>query len=379
MDNNKLYTILGVHKNSTGEEIKKAYKKLSIKWHPDKNPNNTEEATKKFAEISAAYDVLSDTKKRNIYDKYGEEGLKKGAGAGGAAGGAAFNNIFEMFNFGMPRARPTGPKKCLPIKYNLKVGLNYLYNGHSQNISVNLKQTCITCKGTGSKSQKLNTCSACNGKGSIIRTTQLGIMIQRVQVNCHNCQGSGKITNKDDICLTCKGQEFTTVNKSINFKIVPGMTFNNKIIMPGKGHQLRDHISGDIIINLIDAGGYSYIRKGNDLHLDMNINLYESLVSLQKSYKHINNKLYLIESKEVIKPGDIKKLTGLGMPLFEKEYMKESYTLQSIKEKLRYGHLYIKFNITFPDQISSENKDKLSKILTAPPLSNFSNHIKISI
>jgi DnaJ homolog subfamily A member 2 len=165
VDNNKFYEVLGVGKNATPDEIKKAFRKAALKNHPDRGGDK-----EKFQELQNAHEVLTDEKKRSIYDKYGEEGLKEGGGGGGGG----MDDILNMFMGGGGQRREQGPKKMKPFKHPLKVTLEDVYNGKKTKIAVNRERICKHCEGKGGKDGAVRKCTACQGRGMVTKMQQLG-------------------------------------------------------------------------------------------------------------------------------------------------------------------------------------------------------------
>ena len=199
----KFYDILGVSPNATDTELKKAYRKQALKFHPDKNPN----AGDKFKEISQAYEVLSDPEKREIYDEFGEDGIK-GQGGGGPGGG--FRSPMDVFNMffgggGMPGSAGSSVRKTKPMVHTLKVSLEELYNGKKRKIAANRDIVCKECKGKGGLN--VEKCLECKGRGMRVITKQFGPgMIQQMQSPCDKCGAKGEVVAKGSECKKCKGK-----------------------------------------------------------------------------------------------------------------------------------------------------------------------------
>jgi len=198
------YAKLGVPKNASEDEIKKAYRKLAKQFHPDINPNSGD----RFKEINSAYEVLSDPQKREIYDTYGEEGLKNGGGGFSSFGG--FSDIFDMLNPEMRQHRkPKGPQKGESVKNIVPVTLEELYNGVERKIKITRSRNCKDCKGVGtSRPDATKTCSTCKGHCVVNQYQQIGQgFVRQVQTYCPDCLGEGKTVEDKYKCKNCNGKK----------------------------------------------------------------------------------------------------------------------------------------------------------------------------
>ncbi|CAG2060945.1 unnamed protein product [Timema podura] len=196
------YDTLGVKPNCTMDELKKAYRKLALKYHPDKNPNEGE----KFKQISQAYEVLSTEEKRKIYDMGGEQALKEGGSGGGFSSPM---DIFDMF-FGGGRGsmRSRRPQKGKDVIHQLSVSLDELYNGSVRKLALQKNVICEKCEGRGGKKGSVEQCPPCRGTGMQVQVQQLAPgMIQQIQTMCRECQGTGERINPKDRCKTCQGKK----------------------------------------------------------------------------------------------------------------------------------------------------------------------------
>jgi len=199
----KYYETLGVSPTATPEELKKAYRKLAMKYHPDKNPNEGE----RFKAISQAYEVLADEKKRKIYDEGGEEAIKEGGGGGGGHNPMDIFNMF--FGAGGGRSRD-GPRKGKDCVHQLSVTLSELYNGATRRLALRKSIICTGCSGHGGKEGSVKKCDACQGSGMQMQIRHIAPgMVQQVQSVCRSCQGQGERINEKDRCKQCSGKKTT--------------------------------------------------------------------------------------------------------------------------------------------------------------------------
>jgi len=349
----KLYDNLGIKPDATESQIKKAYHKLSIKWHPDKNPNNKEEATKEFQKISEAYSILSDSEKRKQYDNFGMDFVKNQAGDGpgfnpedifsqffGGSGGSPFG-----FNFG---GRQEKPKE--DIQLNLDVSLEQIYNEETIEINYPQKVNCKDCDGTGSKNKTKPDCPDCGGKGKKVQVVRMGPMIQQMVQDCQKCRGTGKFIKDSDKCSGCKGNGYNLKTKSIKLPLKNGLDTGNKIQLEGKGHNFKDHKT-DLIIVINVKSNDTYIRNGSNLITEVKLELYQSLFGFDKVIKHLNGKLLHISSSSLIKDGDVKVIKGKGMPDLRTRTV---------------GDIIINFKVKYPDptKLTVEEKENVKTILS---------------
>ncbi|XP_026676575.1 dnaJ homolog subfamily A member 2 [Diaphorina citri] len=339
MADTKLYEVLGVSKSASDQEIKKAYRKLAKEFHPDKNP----EAGDKFKEISFAYEVLSDEKKRATYDRYGIQGIKEKAGGGGADfSDDLISQLFggRLFGMGGPfgghsRGRPHRGEDTV---HPLKVSLEDLYNGKTTKLQLTKSVICSTCNGKGSKSGATFTCASCRGCGFKIHHRIIGPnMTQQIQARCSDCQGEGEVMNEKDRCGSCAGRKTLSVKKVLEVNVDKGMKEMQKIYFRGEGDQQPDQEPGDVIIVLEQKPHDRFQRQGINLVTTETITLTEALCGFTKVIKHLDDRQLLITHPpgEVIKPEDIKGIVGEGMPIYKNPYEK--------------GTLYIKFDVQFPE------------------------------
>jgi len=330
----KLYDLLGVTPQSTQAEIKKSYRKLALKYHPDKNPGSED----KFKELSYAFEVLSDETKKRIYDQGGMEALKEGGGGGG---GHNPMDIFDMFFGGGMRGHRghEGPRRGRDMVHPLKVSLEELYNGATRQLALNKNVICSKCNGKGGKDGAVQTCNGCHGNGVkvIVRQLQPG-MIQQMQTVCPDCHGKGDIIREKDRCRQCMGKKVVRERKILEVHITKGMKDGQKITFSGEGDQDPEIEPGDIVIVLDEKEHPVYKRNGSDLAIEMNIKLVESLCGFEKIITTLDNRTLIVQSfiGDIIKPRDVKCIMGEGMPLLRDPFSK--------------GKLIVQFNVEFPEK-----------------------------
>jgi len=360
------YDILGIPKTDDENEIKKAYKKLAVKWHPDKNPDNKEEAELKFKEISEAYQVLSDNEKREIYNNYGEEGLKNEGGMNGGTNFNSANDIFNMF-FGGGRGSQFGgndffqreSRKVAPKIVNIPISLKEFYNGTKKKITIKVKNICGNCSGYGGINLKI--CSGCNGNGVKIINRLIGPnMIQRMQTTCNDCSGNKKIAQNP--CNNCDKLGIINIEKQFLLVIEPGCFNDEKKVFENMGDEMHNEEKGDVIFVLKETENNLYKRIGNDLIYNYSITLGDSIVGTNILFKDLNDNDILYKEENMIKENSYHCLNGKGMPL---------------KDETGFGNLYIIYNIKYPSKIlTNEEKEIIKKILPITNYNNLNNYSK---
>ena len=349
------YDILGVKPDASDDEIKKAYRKLAVKEHPDKNQNNLEEATKKFQGISEAFSVLSDPEKRQMYDMSGK--------SGGSGGGVdPFEMFREMFNnnssgFGgfhekMTREKPTPP----PTIHKINLTLADLYKGKLCNIKLNQQVNCSDCDGKGSNNpDAIQRCTDCKGRGQVQQVRQIGPnMIQQSTAICSKCKGKGKyISNPDDICKSCNGNKIVKTRNNIEVDIKQGTSFGSEILIKERGDKHPDmDIAGDLIVIPVEMEGFNpsnIKRKDYDLHIMYELQLVEALCGCKIIITHLDNRKLIVNyNGKSIQPNDIMKMNGEGM-IFNNSLSK--------------GDLYIHFKVLLPKHLDENRRDVLKQVL----------------
>ncbi len=281
------YEVLGVSKNATDEELKKAYRRLAKKYHPDANPDNKEEAEKMFKEVNEAYEVLSDSQKRRMYDQFGHDG-PSGFGGGNPGGGyysyssSGFNgfedfdlgDIFSsIFGGGSSRSsrRNNGPVKGTDLRYNMEISFEEAFLGAEKEINIYRDEKCKICSGTGAKpGTTAETCKVCGGSGQVkhVQNTILGQM--QTSKTCTNCNGTGKVIK--DICDNCKGKGTVRKQAKLKIKIPAGIDNEQSIVLRGEGEPgSRGGANGDLYIVVKIKKHSIFTRKGTTVYCNIPI------------------------------------------------------------------------------------------------------------
>lgn len=355
------YKILGVSQDASTHEIKRQYKMLSRKHHPDKNPGD-EKAHERFIELAEAYEVLTDEEKREIYNRYGEEGLKNQGGAGGAGGG--FHDPFDIFAqfFGGSfrsgqrssgaRAKPRGPD----VLVRVPVTLLELYTGTEVDVDIVKQGICPHCAGSGAASpEDVETCKTCGGSGVRIVKQVLGPgIIQQMQSTCDKCNGKGKTIAKP--CPQCEGTRVSREADILTVRVEPGMGSDEEIVFDGEADQHPDHDPGSVIFRLVQQPHQMYTRHGDDLHAEVSITLLDALAGFNRTVQHVDPKEDIVlRRSRVTPPGFVQRLRGKGMPRRHKGPGGEGN-----------GDMFIAYWIQFPAELDAKAKEQIAAVFGKP-------------
>ncbi|KAM0332339.1 hypothetical protein ACHAQA_002616 [Verticillium albo-atrum] len=358
----KYYDILGVAPTATEQELKKAYKTGALKYHPDKNAHNPA-AEDKFKEISHAYEILSDSQKRGIYDQYGEAGLEGGAGGGGMAAEDLFAQFFGggggglggMFGGGMQNR---GPPKARTIHHTHKVSLEDIYRGKISKLALQRSIICPKCDGRGGKEGAVKRCAGCDGHGMKTMMRQMGPMIQRFQTVCPDCSGEGETINNKDRCKHCSGKKTVVDRKVLHVHVDRGVRSGKKVEFRGEGDQAPGIQAGDVVFEIEQKPHARFTRKEDDLLYKAEIELVTALAGGTIFIEHLDDRWLSIDilPGEAICPDAVKMVRGQGMPS-ERHH--------------DHGNMYIQFAVKFPEKNWMQDEasfEALRKLLPAPSL-----------
>jgi molecular chaperone DnaJ len=349
------YEILEVSKGTSKDEIKKAYRKQAIKYHPDKNPGD-KEAEEKFKEAAEAYEVLSDDQKRAKYDQYGHAGLGGGGRYGG--GGMNMDDIFSHFgdifggHFGFGGSRSSGGRavsKGANIRIRVKLNLEEIAKGSDKKLKVKKKVSCQKCSGSGAQDGHTATCSTCRGTGQVTRVANTFFGQMQTAAPCPACGGEGRvITNK---CTACYGEGIVDGEEVVEVKIPAGVAEGMQLSVSGKGSAARrGGVNGDLLIQIEEEPHAELERDGTDLMFHLHISIPDAILGNAAEIPTIDGKVK-IKIDPGTEAGKILRLRGKGLPDIN-----------------GYGHgdLLVQVNIWTPKEVSKEEEKILEKLRSSP-------------
>lgn len=363
MEKRDYYEVLGVAKTATAEEIKKAYRKKAIQYHPDKNPDD-KEAEEKFKEAAEAYEVLSNPDKRARYDQFGHAGLG-GAGNGGYGGfggeGMSMDDIFSMFGdifgghgFGGFGGRTSGRPRATrfrgaDLRVKVKLTLKEIATGTTKKIKVKKYVECPHCHGKGAeKDSDIETCSTCHGTGSVTRTQQSIFGMMQTQTVCPTCQGEGKVIKNK--CKECHGEGIVYGEETIEVNLPAGLSEGMQLTVSGKGNAGKHNgVAGDLLVLIEEEAHPELIRDESNL-------IYNLLLSVPQATLGDSVEVPTIEGKAKIKiepgtqPGKVLRLRGKGLP-----------TIDSYGRNRGVGDLLVNISVFIPTSLNKEEKQMMEK------------------
>ncbi len=318
MSKRDLYEVLGVEKGASAEDIKKAYRKLAMKYHPDRNPDD-KAAEEKFKEVQGAYEVLSDDQKRAAYDRFGHAGVDPSMGGGGfgggGAGGPSFSDIFgdvfgDIFGGGGGGGRGRGgPQRGADLRYTLEIDLEDAVKGTKVQIKVPKLESCGTCDGTGAKKGTTPaTCGTCNGHGQV--RMQQGFFT--LQQTCPACRGSGKQIK--DPCPDCRGQGRVQKTKTLSVNIPAGVDNGDRIRLAGEGEAgPMGGPAGDLYVQVSVREHEFFSRDGNDLYCEVPISFVDAALGGELEVPTMDGRVKLKIPAET-QTGKLFRVRGKGVP-----------------------------------------------------------------
>lgn len=354
MSKRDFYEILGVAKNASEDDIKKAYRKLAIKYHPDKNPND-KSAEDKFKEAAEAYEVLSNAEKRQRYDQFGHAGVGGAAsGGGGFGGGMNMDDIFSQFgdifggSFGFGGGGSRGGRRVnrgSNLRVKVKLNLSEIANGVEKKIKVNKQVSCNTCKGTGAKNNNYDMCRMCNGSGVVTRVQQTMLGAMQTQTTCGSCQGEGKIIK--DKCGSCHGEGVVRGEETISINIPAGVADGMQLNVSGKGNAaVRGGINGDLIVLIEEEEHPELKREGQHLVYNLHISMPDAILGTSVDVPLVEGKAK-IKIEPGTQSGKVLRLKGKGLPDVNSYYK---------------GDLMVEVSVYTPTNLSNDEKKMMEQL-----------------
>lgn len=354
------YNLLGLKKSCSTSDIKRAYRTLSKKYHPDKNPGN-DTAHQKFVQVSEAYEALSDGTSRKIYDQYGHEGLENHK-RGGQGGGQAHDpfDLFSRFFGGGGHFGGGGNqvRRGPDSEVRIELPLRDFYNGREMEVTIEKQQICEECEGSGSADGVVDTCNKCNGRGIVVQKHQLAPGIfQQVQTHCDKCGGQGKKIKH--ICKVCGGAKVVRKPVILTAEVEKGMSKGHRLIFENEADEHPDHVAGNLIMVLFEkqpelssdhdskTDGTFFRRKEHDLYWKEVLSLREAWMGgWTRNITHLDGHVVQIGRKrgEVVQPFTTESFEGEGMPIWHGGHHDEHSGEQ-------YGKLYVEYTVVIPDQM----------------------------
>ncbi|MCC8036960.1 MAG: molecular chaperone DnaJ [Bacteroidales bacterium] len=368
MDKRDYYEVLGVNKNATADEIKKAYRKMAIKYHPDKNPGD-KEAEEKFKEAAEAYDVLSNDEKRQKYDQFGHAMGPQGFPGGGAGGfysqGFSMEDIFSQFGdifgghyggqwggaTGGGRRQPRKPtRKGSDLRIKVKMTLEEISKGVSKTLKIPAMGKCEHCNGTGAKDgTAFTTCHTCNGTGSILHTQQTILGAMQSTATCPECEGEGKVITER--CSYCHGEGVVRKEQVVSFNIPAGVQDGMTLTVKGKGNAPRHGgVNGDLLVVIEEVKHPELIRDGNDVIYNLMLDLPTATLGGSVEVPTITGRARL-KIAPGTQPGKVLRLRGKGLP------STEGYGT---------GDELVNVMVYIPEHLNDKEKEIMEKLRDSP-------------
>ena len=350
------YDVLGLKKNATSAELKKAFRKLARKYHPDLNPND-KASERKFKEMNEAYEVLSDPKKRKQYDQFGHEAFEQGFGQGPGAGGGfegfggqrtggfqgrGFDDIFGSIFGGGRSAGPMGPQKGEDITYTVEVELEDAIFGRAMQVDLQREVSCTACGGSGAQpGSQRRTCPTCQGTGSVAQ----GRGFMQFSQSCPTCRGEGSINPNP--CRNCGGSGMTPKSEKINVKIPAGVDNGSKVRMAGMGAPgVNGGPPGDVYIITRVRPHHYFERKGDNLYSEAKVTVKEAALGEKIEIPTVDG-LVMLSMPPGVQNGQQLKLKGKGVPHFGGAGM---------------GDHYVTIHVVTPTNITEKGKELLREL-----------------
>ena len=356
------YEVLGVDKKASEDEIKKAYRKIAIKYHPDRNPGS-KEAEEKFKEAAEAYDVLHDPQKRQQYDQFGFDAGKMGGFGGGFGGDFSMDDIFSMFGdvfggrggfggfggFGGSQRQGTRIHRGSDLRLKVKLTLQEIATGTTKKFKVRKDITCPVCHGSGAEGNSgSETCPTCHGQGYVIRTSQSLFGMMQSQSVCPTCHGEGKIIKNK--CKHCNGEGVVKGEEVVEINIPAGVAGGMVVNVPGKGNAGKHNgVNGDIHVLVEEEPNDTFVRDGQDVIYNLLLDFPTAALGGQVDIPTIDGQKVRIKIEPGTQPGKTLRLRGKGLP-----------AVQGYGRGM--GDLIVNISVYVPKTLSRDEKEMLEKM-----------------
>lgn len=344
------YKILGVDKNASQEDIKKAFRQLAKKYHPDANPENKKQAEEKFKEISEAYEVLSDPAKRSAYDQTGQVNFGSGGSNFSWQDFSHFSDFEDIFSrifgsfgggSGFSNVRNEGPDLDLAIRVNIT--LEDAYYGGKKTVKYRRNIPCQTCNGTGSKDGVLVTCTTCGGTGQERVVQGQGFFNMVTIITCRTCGGRGKVPRVE--CPVCHGNGSVSSTETLEVEIPRGAVNNLKIRFKGRGQSYQGR-TGDLFVILSVQPGKEFVRDGDDIIIEEQISFPEAALGTERDI-HIFRETFRVKIPPGTQPGETIRIKGYGFPKFKGS---------------GFGDMLLKVRVEVPRRLTSTQRELLQRL-----------------
>jgi molecular chaperone DnaJ len=346
------YEILGLAKSATDDEVKKAYRKLAVKYHPDKNPGD-KAAEEKFKELGEAYEALSEPQKRAAYDQYGHAAFDRRAGGGFARGAGGFHDPFDVFRevfgggsifedlFGSSRGNPSEPQRGEDLRYDMEISFDEAAKGCEREITVTKPERCDGCGGSGAEAgAKTKVCPTCGGRGQVVSSRGIFSIAQ----TCPHCQGAGRTVDRP--CKICRGVGRNEKTSKIKLRIPAGVDTGSRLRSSGNGEAgVRGGPHGDLYVMLHVKAHDIFQREGDDLLCEVPVSFVQATLGGDLDVPTLDGRA-AIKLPAGTQPGTMFRLKGKGM-----------------RNVQGYGHgdLHVRINVEVPTQLTAAQRQKLEE------------------